>query len=80
MKLKKFLYSEKVAPYIFVIPFILTFIFITTNKSSFASDLISNITRKGKILNFSNLVSPKEIIYKMLNKNVEKTSLTAFVR
>ena len=63
---------------IFVIPFILTFMFITTDKSSFASDLISNITRKGKILNFSNLVSPKEIIYKMLNKNVEKTSLTAF--
>ena len=64
---------------IFVIPFILTFIFITTDKSSFASGLISNITRKGKILNFSNLVSPKEIIYKMLNKNVEKTSLTAQV-
>ena len=27
MKLKKFLYSEKVAPYIFVIPFILSFAF-----------------------------------------------------
>ncbi len=71
--------SKVVYVLIFVLSFIFSFIFIVRDKTILFDKLVSEITRSNKkILDFSFLVSPKEIIYSSLNKNVEKNDLKAF--
>ena len=71
--------SKVVYVLIFVLSFIFTLIFIVRDKTILFDKLVSEITRSDKkILDFSFLVSPKEIIYSSLNKNVEKNDLKAF--
>ena len=63
---------------IFTITFIISFIFITKDKTKLFNSLLNEITKKEKILNISNLLTPKEIIYSSINKSVSKNSLSVF--
>lgn len=73
MKRKKLTYLL-----ILSITFITTFIIITKDKTTLLNTLIKSITKNKNIINISNMISPKEIIYSSLNKNVDKNSLTVF--
>lgn len=73
MKRKKITYLL-----IFSITFITTFIIITKDKTTTLNTLIKSITKNKNIINLSSIISPKEIVYSQLNKNVGKDTLTVF--